>query len=272
MNRPLINVTIPVNNEEKELAASVRKLLVFLKARLSYPFEIVIVNNGSTDATQTIGEALSRRYAEVRLVSLRQSGRGRAIKKVWRESPADILSYMDVDLSTDLEAFPPLIDALLSGGYAVATGSRRLRNSVTNRVFGREFLSSCYHVLLKTLFRTHISDAQCGFKAITKNAASELLLLITDNGWLLDTELLIIAERLGYPIFDLPVRWVEDPDSRVKIGRDAYAAVKGLIRLRRNLSRGKYGHVQFGRSEVLYADSECSPGGRCLQVPASRIC
>jgi glycosyltransferase involved in cell wall biosynthesis len=272
MNEPFVNVTIPVYNEEKELTASVRQVVKFLKTRLCYPCEIVIANNGSTDATQAIAEGLSRRYAEVRLVSLPQSGRGRAIKKVWSESHADILSYMDVDLSTDLNSFPPLIEALLSGGCAVATGSRRLSDSCANRGLGREFLSSCYHVMLKALFHTQISDAQCGFKAITKKAATELLPLVVDNGWLMDTELLVLAERLGYRIFDLPVRWVEDTDSRVKVGRDAVAAIKGLFRLRRNLARGKYGHIQPAKSEGLCTASRISPRrARGLQVPVGHI-
>ncbi len=261
MKQLFVNVTIPVYNEEKELAASIRKLAEFLKTRLCYRCEIVIANNGSTDATQAIAEGLSRRYPEVRLVSLPQSGRGRAIKKVWRESRADILSYMDVDLSTDLDAFPPLIESLLSGGCAVATGSRRLSKSRTNRGLGRAFLSLCYHAMVKALFHTHISDAQCGFKAITRKAAGELLPLVADDGWLMDTELLVIAERLGYRIFNLPVRWVEDRDSRVKVGRDAFAAVKGLFRLRRNLARGKYGQVRSANSAVPYPTSEVSPRG-----------
>src|SRR5436189_33583 len=217
-------------------------------------------------------EGLSRWYPEVRLVSLPQSARSRAIKKVWRESRADILSYVDVDLSTDLDAFPPLIESLLSGGCAVPTGSRRLSDSRTNRGLGREFLSLCYLAMVKALFHTQISDAQCGFKAITKKAADELLPLIADDGWLMDTELLVVAERLGYRIFDLPVRWVEDTDSRVKVGRDAFAAVKGLFRLRRDLSQGKYGQVQAARPAELYTTSEVSPRGASgLQVPADRV-
>ncbi len=272
MNQPFVNVTIPVYNEEKELTASVRTVADFLKKRLQYPFEIVIANNGSTDGTQSIAERLTRQSPAVRLVSVPQPGRGGAIKTAWSESRADILSYMDVDLSTELDAFSPLIESLLSGGCEVATGSRRLRKSLTNRGLGREFLSLGYHALLKALFHTKISDAQCGFKAITKKAANELLPLIADDGWLMDTELLVIAERLGYRIYDLPVRRVEDTDSRVKVGRDAFAAVKGLFRLRRNLVQGKFLQVRSAKWGERYTTSESSPcGARGLQVPLGRI-
>ncbi len=240
MNQPFVNLTIPVYNEESSLAASVGKVVDFLKRNCRYPHEIVIANNGSTDRTQAVAEELGEQFSAVRVEHLAEAGRGRAIKQVWSESPAALLSYMDVDLSTDLSAFTPLMESLITGGFDLATGSRRLKGSVTRRGFKREFLSWGYHALIKTLFHTKISDAQCGFKAITKKAAGRLLPLVEDNEWLMDTELLVIAERLGYRIFDLPVRWTEDTDSRVKIGRDALEAISGLLRLRRNLARSEY--------------------------------
>lgn len=240
MNTPFINITIPVHNEERVVAANVEKVVNFLKSNFRYPYEIVVANNGSTDRTQALAEELSRCHSVIRVMHLSEPGRGRMIKKVWSESQAGILSYMDVDLSTDLNDFPKFIESLISGGFDVATGSRRLKGSVTARGFKREILSRGYLVLLKILFQTKVSDVQCGFKAITKNAACELLPLLEDHGWLMDTELLIMAERLGYRIMDMPVRWVEDTDSRVKIRRDFLAALKGLLRLRRKLAAGKY--------------------------------
>lgn len=185
---------------------------------------------------------------------LAEAGRGRAIKKVWSESRADILSYMDVDLSTDLGAFPPLIEALINGGFNVGTGSRGLNSSETERGFKREFLSWGYHMLLKASFHARFSDVQCGFKAITGNAANKLLPSIEDNGWLMDAELLILAERLGYRVCELPVHWLEDLDTWVKVGRDTIAPGRGLLRLRRNLSVIK--HCQPRLSERATALSE----------------
>jgi len=171
---------------------------------------------------------------------LEEKGRGQAVKKTWTESAAHVLSYMDVDLSTHLSAFPPLIEALMSGAFDVATGSRLLKPSLTTRGLKREAVSRCYNLLIKALFHTKFSDAQCGFKAITRKAAQELLPLVEDNGWFMDTELLILAEKLGYRIFDLPVRWVEDSDSRVKIWRTALGDLQGMARVHRNFASGIY--------------------------------
>jgi len=239
MVRPFINVTIPVYNEEKTLAQNVAKVAAFIQS-LAFQHEIVVVDNGSTDNTFEIAQSLQRAFASVRVMRLEQKGRGGAIKAAWSNSQADILSYMDVDLSTDLTAFPTLIDALMNRGFDLATGSRLLKTSSTTRGPKREFISRSYNALVKGMFGTKFSDAQCGFKAITRTAAERLLPLVEDNGWFMDTELLVIAEKLGYRIFDLPVRWVDDPDSRVQFLSAVVGDVKGLIRLRRNFARDKY--------------------------------
>lgn len=237
MKPPFVNVTIPVFNEERVLAENVGKVVKFLKTRCRLSYEIVIANNGSTDSTQTVAEELGRQSSDIRVVSLPEPGRGRTLKKVWSESTAGILSYMDVDLSTDLSAFPSLIESVSSGGFDIAIGSRRITGSIVRRDPKREFLSWGYHVLARTLFRTKVSDLQCGFKAITRKAAAELLPLVEDDGWLMDTELLVLAEKLGYRICELPVRWAESADSRVRIGSAAWDSLQGLMRLRRNLGR-----------------------------------
>ena len=244
----LLNVTIPVFNEELRLPQSLPRLHRFLAERFRSTFELVIADNGSTDRTLQIAHGLSARHEGVRVTRLDHPGRGRAIRGVWSESLADVLSYMDVDLSTDITAFPSLIEPLLSGGFDVAIGSRLLDPTQTTRGLKREFISRCYNLLVKTLFHTRFSDAQCGFKAITRDAANGLLPLVEDNGWFMDTELLVVAERLGYRIFDLPVAWSDDPNTRVKIWSTALGDVKGLFRLRRNLANGRYNTRQYLRS------------------------
>lgn len=236
----LVNVTIPVYNEEKILASSIETLHTFLKAHCRFEAEIIIANNASTDRTLDIANDLARRFPEVRVVHLEQKGRGRALKRVWSESKADILSYMDVDLSSNLFAFPPMIEALISGGFDVGIGSRLLKGSTTRRSIKRELISRAYNLLVKAFFFTKFSDAQCGFKAITRGTANALLSKIEDRGWFFDTELLVLAEKSGYRIFDLPVSWIEDLDSRVKIVHTALDDIKGLIRVRRNFWKGKY--------------------------------
>ena len=238
MNPPLVNVTLPVFNEAVRLAESGRKLRVFLQEHAGFRWELVIANNGSTDLTLEVAEQLSRQWPDVRVAHLPEKGRGRALKRVWSESPADILSYMDIDLSTDLEGFPRLIEPLASGEYDLATGSRLLPGSQTTRCWKRELVSRAYNRLLKAVFRTRFTDAGCGFKAVTQQAARELLPRLEDPGFFFDAELLVCAERLGYRMLDLPVQWVEDPDSRVRIVRNAWENLKGMIRLRRVLKRG----------------------------------
>jgi glycosyltransferase involved in cell wall biosynthesis len=228
-------VTIPVLNEAARLDATITRLVGFLTQRLSLEPEIVIADNGSTDGTLAIAQSLARRWTNVRVAHFDEPGRGGALKRVWLASSADILSYMDADLSADLDAFPALIDPLAKGRYDLATGSRLLNPALTTRSFKREITSRCYNALVKVWLGTHFSDAQCGFKAITRRAAEHLLPLVRDEGWFFDTELLVLAEKLGYRIHDAPVKWVESRDSHVRILRTALDDLKGLWRLRRAL-------------------------------------
>jgi glycosyltransferase involved in cell wall biosynthesis len=231
----LINITIPVLNEERCLRPNILRLKQFMDG-MSFDFEIVIADNGSIDNTEKIGCGLAAGYPSIRYLRLNEKGRGRALKEAWRNSEADILSYMDVDLSTELEAFPALIEAISSGNYEIAAGSRLLHPEWTRRGWKREYISRCYNRLIKWSLGTRFSDAQCGFKAISRACAGHLLGLIKDDHWFFDTELLVLAERLDYRIYDLPVRWEDDPDSRVKIIRTAIEDIRGLIRLRRGVA------------------------------------
>lgn len=239
----LVNVTIPVFNEEKDLPRSIAALHAFLGKRARFDWEIVIANNASTDRTREIADDLSTKFPGVRATHLVQKGRGRALGQVWLESRADVLSYMDVDLSSNLFAFPPMIEALICEGFDIGIGSRLLKASTTRRSLKREVISRGYNWLVKAFFFTKFSDAQCGFKAITRSAAQKLLPLVEDTGWFFDTELLLIAEKSGFRIFDLPVSWTEDMDSRVKIVRTALDDIKGLIRVRKKFNRGGYRHL-----------------------------
>ena len=163
---------------------------------------------------------------------LPEKGRGRALRKAWTESDADIVSYMDVDLSTDLGAFAPLIDSLIDSEYDMAIGSRLAPGARVERGFKREFISRTYNLMIRCLFRNRFTDAQCGFKAITRRAVTNIVPLIEDQAWFFDTELLLLAERMGYRVFEVPVKWTDDPDSRVKIASTAWEDIKGLFRVR----------------------------------------
>ena len=228
-----IDVVIPVLNEEHSLGRCIETLGAFLREHLPHEWRIVVADNGSTDATLAVATGFAEsRPDEVGVIHLDERGRGRALKRAWRESTADVVSYMDVDLSTGLEAFPPLVAAVTDEGFHLAWGSRLSRESQTERSFKREFISQSYNRIIRLSMGTHFRDAQCGFKAMSRAAADVLLPHIEDNGWFFDTELLVIAEKRGFRWKEIPVAWEEDPDTRVKVVKTALDDLRGLARLR----------------------------------------
>jgi glycosyltransferase involved in cell wall biosynthesis len=230
-----VDVVIPVLNEAHVLKKSVGTLLSFLRSSLHYSWQIVIVDNGSTDGTQNVAKELVATHPEVKLLRLLQKGRGRALRHAWLRSNADMVCYMDVDLSTNLDHIPELLDAIAQDGYDIATGSRLMLESRTTRSLKREIISRIYNVLVKAVLFTRFSDAQCGFKALSRKAVEEIVPQIKDQAWFFDTEMLVLAEKQGYRIKDLPVVWIEDDDSRVKIVQTGWEDIKGVFRLRRLL-------------------------------------
>jgi glycosyltransferase involved in cell wall biosynthesis len=226
-----VDVVIPVYNEERVLAQSIATLRDFLSKNLSAKWKVVIADNASTDKTWEIAQSLSKQYPDVAAVHIDKKGRGRALRKTWLESDADIVSYMDVDLSTELAAFPKLLQAI-EEGYDIAIGSRLMRESKVKRSFKRELTSRGYNLIIKVMFFNRWVDAQCGFKAVRREAARALVPLIQNQEWFFDTELLILAGKKGYRIKEIPVAWVEDPDTRVKIAKTIREDLAGLMRLR----------------------------------------
>ena len=231
---PRLDIVVPVLNEERALSPSVERLHHFLSQRVeNLDWQIVVADNGSTDSTPAVAEGLTDSYSGVRYLRLEQRGRGRALRTAWLDSDADILAYMDVDLSTHLDALPPMLDAVHTGGYDLAIGSRlKAGAEVIGRPLQREITSRAYSLIFRTMFLAGFEDAQCGFKALSRRAVDEVVPLVRDTGWFFDTELLILAEKNGYAIKEIPVRWTDDPDSRVRIVSTAYEDLKGLFRLR----------------------------------------
>ena len=226
-----VDIVIPVYNEEHALPRSIVILADFLKENLRNPWQIVIADNASTDETKSVSEMLCERYAGINYLHIPQKGRGRALKAAWLDSTADIVSYMDVDLATDLTHFPQLLDSLQKG-YHLAVGSRLSKGSRVRRSMKREVISRGYNLLIKSMFFTSFQDAQCGFKALTRHTAQAIVPHIKNDNWFFDTELLIIAAKRGYKIKQLPVKWDDDPASTVNIARTATEDIKGLFRLR----------------------------------------
>src|SRR6266700_1081523 len=204
-----VDIVVPVRNEERDLAPSVRRLVAYLRESFPFNARITIADNGSTDATWAIAGRLARELPEVRAVHMDLPGRGRALRAIWSTSDAKVLAYMDVDLSTDLSALLPLVAPLLSGHSDLAIGTRLSYRARVVRGPKRELISRCYNALLHLVLRTRFSDAQCGFKAIRADRARELLPLVRDDSWFFDTELLVLAERLGLRIHEVPVDWVD---------------------------------------------------------------
>ena len=235
---PVLDVVVPVYNEEHTLGASVHRLHEHLRQTFPYPFRITVADNASTDTTPLVAAELTRQLPGVVLVQLEQKGRGRALKQVWLASPAPVLAYMDVDLSTDLKALHPLVAPLLSGHSDLAIGTRLGRGANVVRGPKREVISRCYNVILRGTLRARFSDAQCGFKAIRGDVARVVLPLVEDPTWFFDTELLVIAERCGLRIHEVPVDWWDDPDSRVDIVDTVKKDLKGVLRVGRALGRG----------------------------------
>ncbi|MFG1924995.1 glycosyltransferase [Cryptosporangium sp. NPDC048952] len=236
--RAVLDVVIPVYNEEKDIEGSVRRLHAHLTSTFPYPFRITVADNASTDNTYAIAHWLTGQLPGVAVEHLEEKGRGRALKAVWSASDAPILAYMDVDLSTDLAALLPLVAPLISGHSDLAIGTRLSKGSRVVRGAKREVISRCYNLILRGTLHAGFSDAQCGFKAIRRDVAGQLLPLVEDTGWFFDTEMLVLAERAGLRIHEVPVDWVDDPDSRVDIVATAVADLRGVWRLGRGLATG----------------------------------
>ncbi len=235
---PALDVVVPVFNEEADLGPSVRRLHRYLSESLPFTFRITIADNASTDGTGDVAAHLVGELPHVVYMRLDEKGRGRALRSAWGRSDATVLAYMDVDLSTDLAALLPLIAPLLSGHSDLAIGSRLARGSNVVRGVKRELISRCYNVILRGTLAARFSDAQCGFKAIRRDVAMELLPLIEDNSWFFDTEMLVLAQRSGLRIHEVPVDWVDDPDSRVDIRSTAIGDLRGVARLVRGFATG----------------------------------
>jgi putative flippase GtrA len=234
-----VEIVIPVYNEAGGLERSVRTLAAYLRDRFPFTTTITVVDNASTDGTIDVARHLQRELDGVTALRLEQKGRGRALRAAWGASTATVVAYMDVDLSTELDALLPLVAPLLSEHSDVAIGTRLARGSHVIRGPKREVISRCYNFLVHAALGIGFSDAQCGFKAMRADVARELLPLVEDDAWFFDTELLVQAERHGLRIHEVPVDWVDDPDSRVDIRRTAVADVKGVWRLARTRRRDR---------------------------------
>lgn len=233
MKKLSAEITVPVYNEEKELGKNITILYNFCnKELINYNWHITIADNASNDNTPIIGATLSQKFSNLSLFRLEQKGRGRAVKRVWSQSGADYCVYMDLDLSTDLIHLPKLLEAL-NKGYDIAIGSRLARGAkVEGRTFLRELTSRTLNfIFIKVLFQTRFTDAQCGFKAVTRKVVENLIPHIKDNEWFFDGELLIVGGKSGYKIYEEPVHWVDNPGSTVRLISTIWNDLSAMFRL-----------------------------------------
>jgi glycosyltransferase involved in cell wall biosynthesis len=231
-----VDVVIPVLNEAHVLEKTVATVLKFLHEHFPYQWKVLIVDNGSTDGTDLLAARLSAEFPEVDSVHLKQRGRGLALRHACGYSKSDVVCYMDVDLSTDLSLLVPLVHAVAEDGYDIAIGSRLMKGARIMRSLNREVISRIYNWMLRTLLSTYFSDAQCGFKAFTRRVIQEIVPQIENQSWFFDSEMLVLAEKQGYRIKEIPVVWIEDVDSRVKILSTSLENIKAMLRLRRRVA------------------------------------
>jgi putative flippase GtrA len=242
---PLIDIVVPVHNEAHVLASSVQRLRSYLQDDFPFTWRITIVDNASTDDTMATARALAALHGDVRAVHLDRKGRGLALRTAWTHSDAAVVAYMDVDLSTDLSALLPLVAPLVTGHSDITIGSRLARGARTVRGPRRELISRTYNRILRLVFHNGFRDAQCGFKALRTDVAHQLLPHVEDQTWFFDTELLLVAEHNGLRIVEVPVDWVDDPDSRVRIARTACDDLRGVARVAARFWTGR-GRIALG--------------------------
>ncbi len=230
----LVDLVIPVYNEEHVLAASVARVLAWCDAHPEHRWRVVVANNASTDGTLAVARGLEAAHpGRVVALDVPVKGRGIALRVAWLTSDADVSAYMDVDLSTDLAHVPALVDPLVAGEADVSYGTRLHRLSQTQRSLKRELISRTYVLILRIAAGLRVSDAQCGFKAIRRDVARAVVPLVRDTRWFFDSELLLVAQENGYRLREVPVRWDEDADTRVHIVSTALEDLRGIWRLRR---------------------------------------
>ena len=233
MTRASVDITVPVLNEQRSIERALRTLASHLSAECPYDWSITVVDNGSADQTWSLANSFAEENSYTRVIRLDRPGRGGALKAAWSTSGAEVVAYMDADLSTGLEYLQPLLEPIFKGETDISIGSRLAPGATIDRSVQREVISRAYNIIARRFLRYTIRDAQCGFKAVRASVARDLIPRVVDDSWFFDTELLVLAWRDGLRINEIPVRWVEDDDSRVRIMRTALDDLRGIWRLSR---------------------------------------
>jgi len=248
---PSYLITLPARNEESRLVSAVQRVDGLLQ-QLGFPYTLLIAEDGSTDNTFNVAKGLTRSYPNLKLIhSDSKLGRGRALRNAWKSNPADVYVFMDADLATDLRFLPKLMSRMQTEKLDFVTGSRYSPGSNLRRPLLRKMFSLAYNSIVQALFRTKISDHQCGFKAFSRRAVMTVLPLTRENGWAWDTEIIVYLKSLGWRIAEIPVSWKEMKSERTPIMRlvndiweQGFALVRILVRSRRIAATPVMTHVR----------------------------
>ena len=233
-------ITIPVLNEEKKFEDSITKTINFLHQNNLDNFKIIVVDNGSNDATKEIGEMLALKYENLIFESISIKGVGRALKTSWEKSHADFFGYMDLDLSTDLSHLIDVVNIFQNNTNAIAVNGSRLlpQSQVKNRKINREFISRAYNFIIKKTLKVEISDAACGFKFFRNNDKTRQILdQIVNKEWFFPSEFIIRLYKLDSLIVEIPVLWTDDHDSKVKVLKLSIKNFREIMRLKNEFKR-----------------------------------
>ncbi|MFB3880541.1 MAG: dolichyl-phosphate beta-glucosyltransferase [Armatimonadota bacterium] len=232
---PYLSVVIPAYNEEGRLGPTLARVKEYLAAQ-TYTSDILVVNNASRDRTSEVARA-----AGVPVIDEPRRGKGAAVRTGMLAARGEYVLFSDADLSTPIEEVEKLLDRLQEG-YDIAIASRGLpeSNIVKHQPWYREIVGRFGNLVVRVLAVRGIADTQCGFKLFPREVAQRLFRVARLTGAAFDVEILFIAQRLGLRIAEVPVTWVDSPDTRFNRVTDSLDALKDLVRIRVNWVLGRY--------------------------------
>lgn len=226
-----VNILFPVLDEERRLEKGILKTLIFLKKNKLFDYQLTIIDNGSTDATEAISTWLCEKYPQVKYLKTPNRGVGVALRTGVAANTCEIIGYMDIDLSTNIDHLREVKDIFENQpDIKIIKGSRLMKNStVVGRKANRELTSRGLNGLLHVVFDNHFTDALCGFDFYRKETFEKLIAASSrDNGWFYCVELLLRAERMGIEVHDIPVVWEDDYDTKVKVVKTVVSYLKRI--------------------------------------------
>ncbi|HOR65152.1 MAG TPA: glycosyltransferase family 2 protein [Candidatus Sumerlaeota bacterium] len=231
-NNPHLSIVIPMYNEEKRIGDTLHKILDFMKDK-NYSWEIVAMDDGSRDRSIAVAKEILGGEPHRVIPNEHNMGKGATIRRGMLEAKGDLRLFTDADLSTPIEELDKLMDSI-DKGYQVAIGSRALKESqlLLRQPWYREMMGRTFNVFVQILHLPGIKDTQCGFKLFTKEAAEAVFPLQSMKGFCFDVEILALAKRFGYRIVEVPVRWIDSPQSKVNPIKDSAKMFWDLLRLK----------------------------------------